>query len=81
MQILKPSIYVIKKVLDDLIVGSNNKKKSVKFSNLQNKENKIGKKLLKASKTCEKKSEGLTCVTGVQRKNRKRQGSRVEKVI
>ena len=34
MQILKPSIYVVKKVLDNLIVGSNNKKKSVKFSNL-----------------------------------------------
>jgi len=38
-------------------------------------------KLLKASKICEKISEGLMCVTGVQRKNRKRKGCRVEKVI
>lgn len=28
MEILKPSIYAIKKLLDNLIVGRNNKKKS-----------------------------------------------------
>lgn len=70
-----------KKLLDNLIVGSNNKKKnSVKSSNLQDKENKIGK-TFKSFKTCEKISESLTCVTGVQRKNKKRQGCRVVKVI